>query len=155
MIYADVAWQVTAGEESYSVPVRVRRTGFDLKTTSESLSLSQPAATYQVSLLADGQVKRTWRYQGVDDERPLLAFDPERGTLLSWSHSLPARCLGLLYPGQFDLEVEGEAKLLVEALLQTEAPCLLVDLPAGEAEATRKNVEAVGAILNYLDEKSP
>jgi hypothetical protein len=114
MIYADIAWQVTAGEESYSVPVRVRRTGFDWKTTPESLSLSQPAPTYEVSLLADGQVKRTWRYQGVNDERPLLVFDPERGILLSWPHSLPARHLGLLYPGHFDLRVEGEAKVLEE-----------------------------------------
>jgi len=114
MIHADVVWQVTVGEESYSVPVRVRRTGFDWKTTAESLCLNQPAATYEVSLLADGQVKRTWRYQGVDDELPLLVFDSERGTLLSWSHSLPARRPGLLYPAQLDLQVEGEAELLEE-----------------------------------------
>ena len=113
MIQADFVWQVMTGEETYTVPVRVRRTGFDLKTNAESVSLSQPAAMVQVSLLADGQVKRTWRYQGVDDERPLLAFDPERGTLLSWQHSLPARRLGLLYPAWSELQVE-EADSLEE-----------------------------------------
>jgi len=114
MVHADFAWQVMAGEETYTVPVRVRRTGFDLKTNAESVSLSQPAAMYQVSLLADDQVKRTWRYQGVDDERPLLAFDPDRCTLVSWQHSLPARRLGVLYPARFELQVEGEAKPLEE-----------------------------------------
>jgi len=114
MIHADVVWQVTAGDESYPVPVRVRKTGFDWKTTPESLPLSQPAATYEVSLLVDGQVKRTWRYQGVSDERPLLVFDVERGTLLSWKHSLPAHRLGLLYPARLELQVEGAAELLEE-----------------------------------------
>jgi hypothetical protein len=114
---AEIAWQVTAGEETHDVPVRVRRVGFDLKTEPESLPLSRPAAVYKVSLLADGQVKRTWRFQGVDDERPLLAFDPERGTLLSWKNTLPARRLGLLYPAQLELEVE-------EAELQEELPRL-------------------------------
>jgi hypothetical protein len=113
MVQADFAWQVMVGEEAYTVPVRVRRTGFDLKTNAESLSLSQPTAMVQVSLLADDQVKRTWRYQGVDDERPLLAFDPERGILLSWQHSLPARRLGLLYPARLELQVE-EANSLEE-----------------------------------------
>jgi len=112
-IYADVTWQVTADEEMHSIPVRVRRTGFDRKTEAESLPL-KPAETYKVSLLVDGQIKRTWRYQGVSDRRPLLVFDPERGALLSWSHSLPARRLGLLYPARLDLQVEGEGQLLEE-----------------------------------------
>jgi len=115
MVQADFAWQVTAGEEEYAISVRVRRTGFDLKTNAESLSLSQPAAMVQVSLLADGQVKRTWRYQVMSDERPLLAFDPERFTLLSWQHSLPARRLGLLYPAWSELQVEGPALLAPSA----------------------------------------
>jgi len=113
MVQADFAWQVTAGEEAYTVPVRVRRTGIDLKTNPESLSLSQPAEMYAVSLLVDGQAKHTWRYRGVDDEHPLLAFDPERFTLLSWQHSLPARRLGLLYPAWSELQVE-EANSLEE-----------------------------------------
>jgi hypothetical protein len=114
MIYADIAWQVKVGEETYTIPVRVRRTGFDLKTEAESTRLNQPSAIYQVSLLADGQVKRTWHFQGVDDERPLLVFDAERSALLSWQYSLPARCLGLLHPARFALQIEGEARLLEE-----------------------------------------
>ena len=114
MIYADIAWQVKVGEETYTIPVRVRRTGFDLKTEAESTRLNQPSAIYQVSLLADGQVKRTWHFQGVDDERLLLVVDAERSALLSWQHSLPARRLGLLYPARLALQIEGEARLLEE-----------------------------------------
>jgi len=113
-LYADIAWQAMTGEEEHTISVHVRRSGFDRKTEAESLSLSQPAEMYAVSLLVDGQVKRTWRYRGVDDEHPLLAFDPERFSSLSWQHSLPARCLGLLYPARLELQVEGEANSLEE-----------------------------------------
>jgi hypothetical protein len=112
---ARVSWQVTAGEKDHRVPVRVRRIGFDLKTEAESIALSQPAGLYEVSLLVNGKTRRSWRFQGVDDERPLLAFDLERFQLLSWQHSLPARRgLGLLFPFQHDLHVEGDARLMEE-----------------------------------------
>jgi len=113
-VYADIAWQVKADEEEAYSPlqVRVRRTGFDRKTEVESLSLSQPAASYQVSLQVDGEMRRTWRYRGVSEEHPLLVFDPERFTILSWQHSLPARRLGLLYPAELDLQIEGQAELV-------------------------------------------
>jgi len=101
-------------ETASDVPVRIRRAGFDLKTTPESLVLDRPVAEYQVSLLADGDPKRTWRYPGVDAERPLLVFDQASGVLLPWKHSLPARCLWLLFPGQLDLQVEGQAHCLEE-----------------------------------------
>jgi len=114
MIHADVVWQIAAGGESHEVPVHVRKTGFDWKTVPESFTLRQPAPTYEISLLTDGQVKRTWRYQGPSDERPLFVFDSERCTLLSWKHSLPARRLGLLYPAQFELQVKGEGELVEE-----------------------------------------
>lgn len=113
-VYADVFWQVKAGDETHVLPVRVRRTGFDWKTTEESLPLRQPAETFAVSLLANGQAKNTWRYQGLDDKHPLLVFDAERGTLQRLSYSLPARRLGLLYRAQLALHVEGEAHLVEE-----------------------------------------
>lgn len=113
-IQASIAWQVTVGEKVYEIPVRVRRTGFDWKTSAEGLPISQPAAEYQVTLLAEGQAKRTWRYPGLDDERPLVAFDPERGTILPWQYSLPARRLGLLYLAEYTLRVEGHGELLEE-----------------------------------------
>lgn len=109
-IQADVAWRVKAGDETHVIPVRVRRTGFDLKTTAESLPLRQPAEIFEVALLADGEFKGTWRYQGVDEKHPLLIFDVERGTLLKLSYSLPARRLGLLYPSELDLDIEGDAE---------------------------------------------
>ena len=114
-IYSDIAWQVQAGDETHSIPVRIRRTGFDRKTETEAIPLSQPAEGYQVSLLVDNQAKRTWRYQGVSEECPLLVFDPEQGGLLSWTRSLPAKRLGLLYPETLSLRVGGEGQLL-EAL---------------------------------------
>jgi DNA-directed RNA polymerase alpha subunit len=113
-IYADIAWQVTADAAVHHVPVHVRRVGFDRKTTDETLPLTRPPAAIEVSLRVDGASKRTWRYQGVDAERPLLVFDPERGTLLSWTLSLPAGPLGLLYPADRELHVEGEARMLEE-----------------------------------------
>ena len=114
MSHAEIVWRVTMEETASDVPVRIRRAGFDLKTTPESLVLDRPVAEYQVSLLADGDPKRTWRYPGVDAERPLLVFDQASGVLLPWKHSLPARCLWLLFPGQLDLQVEGQAHCLEE-----------------------------------------
>lgn len=111
-IYADVAWQVSTANEARAVPVRIHRSGFDRKTEAASSPLRQPAAQYTVSLQIDGQVQRTWQYPGVDSERPLLVFDPQRGTLLPWSYSLPARPLGLLYPAHLTLQISGDAHLL-------------------------------------------
>lgn len=113
-IHADVAWQVTAGDKTQRVPVRLRRTGFDWKTTEESLPLRQPAATYQVALLVNGQAQNTWLFQGIDDKHPLLVWNAQGGALLKQSFSLPARPLDLLYPAEWDLAVEGEAHLVEE-----------------------------------------
>lgn len=109
---AGVAWRIKLGGQEQPLPVRVRKTGFDWKTTAESLPLRQPAEIYEVSLLVDGQVKSTWRYQGFSDKHPLLVFDMERGTLLKPSYSLPARRLGLLYPADCQLQIEGEASMV-------------------------------------------
>jgi hypothetical protein len=113
-IYTDIAWQVAVDEETSRVPVHVRRRGFDRKTEAEDLPLAQPAETIEVSLLVDGESKRTWRFQGIDEEHPLLVFDPERGTLLSWTLSLPAGPLGLLYPADWQLRIEGDGRLIEE-----------------------------------------
>jgi hypothetical protein len=113
-VHASVAWRVKAGDDTLTVPVRVRRSGFDWKTTAESLPLRRPAETYEVSLMANGQVKSTWRHQGIDTERPLLVFDPDRNVLVKQAYSLPARPLGLLYPADHTLEIVGDAHLLEE-----------------------------------------
>jgi DNA-directed RNA polymerase alpha subunit len=114
-IQADVRWRVTADEETYApIYVPIRRLGFDLKTEADSIVLREPAKTYRVSLEVDGSVKRTWTYQGVDDEQHLLIFDPERFRLISWQHSLPAQRLGVLYPARFALEIDGKSKMLEE-----------------------------------------
>ena len=105
MIDAGFAWQVTVGEDTCTIPVRARRSGFDWTTVPESMRLGRPAEVYQASFLVDGEVRRTWRYQGIGDGCPLLVFDADRGTALAWRHSLPARRLGLIYPQEYELDV--------------------------------------------------
>ncbi|MBN1815574.1 MAG: hypothetical protein JXA14_27320, partial [Anaerolineae bacterium] len=78
------------------------------------IALAQPAAQYEAMLLADGEPKRSWLFQGVDDSRPILAFDLDTGAQLPWAYSLPARCLALFYPADRELSVEGDAQVLEE-----------------------------------------
>jgi hypothetical protein len=113
-LYTDIAWQVTTDDRTDRVPVHVRRVGFDRKTETEVFALSQPVEKVEVSLQVDGESKRMWRYQGVDEAHPMLVFDPEQGTLVSWTLSLPASPLGLLYPAGTELSVEGEGRLVEE-----------------------------------------
>jgi len=111
---AEIVWQVRAGTKDFEIPVRIRRVGYDLRTTAESLLLETPTEIYEVSLWIDGQPRRTWRYHGPDGERPLLAFDAGRGALLRRAPSLPARHLWLLYPRGARLDIIGDARLLEE-----------------------------------------
>ncbi|MBN1887186.1 MAG: hypothetical protein JW850_04330 [Thermoflexales bacterium] len=114
MSQAAFAWWVKTAREEYTIPVRVHHVGHDTSTASGFVALTQSAPLVEVSFLADGDAKRTWRYQGVDDKRPLLAFDPEQGTLIAWRQdTLPARRLGLLYPANWKLQ-EGHERLLEE-----------------------------------------
>ena len=114
VIHAQFAWEVEADESLPPIPVRVRRSGFDWHTTPESAVLRHPQPEYTVSFLVDGARKRTWHYPGMTGQCPLLVFDADRGTLLAWRHSLPARCLGLVYPAGTELRVEGESRLVEE-----------------------------------------
>ena len=116
-VYTKVVWKIETGDNIELIPVRVRRTGSERKTVSVSVPLSQPAEMYQVSLHANYETKRSWRYQGISQKRPLLAFDAERSTLLPGNPFLPARCLRLLYPGQ-DTSLHIEDATLVEDLPQ-------------------------------------
>lgn len=113
-IYAAIEWQVRADGNLTRVPVHVRRRGFDRKTEAEVLPLTRPAERLEVSLIVDGKAKRAWRYQPIDEKHPLLVFDPERGKLLSWTLSLPAGPLGILYPAGCELQVEGDGRLVEE-----------------------------------------
>jgi RNA polymerase primary sigma factor len=106
-IQAEISWRIVVGAQTTSVPVRVRRSGFDWATVPESVRLGAPAETYQAALLVDGVAKRTWRFQGVAPDRPLFVFDAERLTALAWKHSLPAQFLGFLYPQDCVLTIDG------------------------------------------------
>lgn len=107
-LFAQISWRVVAGDEAQTLPVRVRRMGFDRGTEAQTIALSQPAEAYEVSLFVDDDVMRTWRYEGVTERRPLLVFDPDSGALVQWLHSLPARRLSLLYRRDLELQVEGD-----------------------------------------------
>ncbi len=111
---ACIEWEVRAEEQIVRMPVHVRRVGFDRKTEAEAFPLTHPVTSLEVTFLVDGEAKRRWYYQGLDEKRPLLVFDPERGTLLSWNRSLPAGILGLLYPANSALVIEGEKRQLEE-----------------------------------------
>jgi hypothetical protein len=114
MSQAEIIWRVSTGGRSFEVPVHLRRAGYDLRTTAESLLLDAPCELYEVSLWIDDQPQRTWRYHGPDPEHPLLVFDAGRGALLRRGPSLLARPLWLLYPREVELEVTGDARLLEE-----------------------------------------
>ncbi|RMD58430.1 hypothetical protein D6833_12895, partial [Candidatus Parcubacteria bacterium] len=109
-----IVWKVNTEARKFDLPVRIHRGGYDLRTTAESLLLEAPSEIYEVSLWIDGQPRRTWRYHGPDEERPLLTFDAGRGTLLRRGPSLPARHLWLLYPREAELNIIGDARLVEE-----------------------------------------
>jgi hypothetical protein len=112
---AQIEWTIQAdGILLGTLPVRLRRAGYDLRTTHETLSLHQPAELYEISLQFNGETQRNWQYRGPNQEHPLIVFDLARGTLLRQGNSLPARPLWLLYPRTAEINFEGEAKKLEE-----------------------------------------
>ncbi|MBN1247675.1 MAG: hypothetical protein JXC32_08460 [Anaerolineae bacterium] len=108
-IHAEMAWRITYAGRTTHVPVRVSRSGFDWVTVPESVRLSAPADAYQAEFLVDGATKRMWRFQGVDEDAPLFIFDAARLSTLAWKFSIPAQCLGFLYPRETQLTVEPSA----------------------------------------------
>ena len=66
------------------------------QTQPYQLELRPNSAEYNVSFEL-GELKRTWRFGGLTTEKPLLAFDPTNGQLITWHNALPARPLWLLY----------------------------------------------------------
>lgn len=103
-----IEWEIKLeGQLEDTLPVRLERVGHNLQTTPASLVLERHVTGCQVTLLFDGEAQRSWSY---DLSRPLLVFDQSRETLLSWTASLPARPLYLLYPQDVTLEVTGPAR---------------------------------------------
>ncbi len=105
---ARIDWEVKFdGQIETTVPVRLERVGYHLQTTPEALVLERHLDACEVSLRLNGETQRTWSY---DLKKPLLVFDPSRGSLLSWDVSLPARPLWLLFPANAALQVTGTAQ---------------------------------------------
>ncbi|MCC7362109.1 MAG: hypothetical protein IT317_21675 [Anaerolineales bacterium] len=113
------AWRLkTATAEQATIPVKVRRMGYDLRTVEpQPFRLQRPAAWFQLEFLVDQKTKRTWRIDGLSPERPLLIFDSARATLVNWMHDIPAERAWLLFPADHSASCEGESQF--------------VDLPAG------------------------
>ena len=113
------AWRLkTASDETATIQVKVRRMGFDLRTVEpQPVRLQRPAVWFQLEFLVDQKPRRAWRIDGLRPDQPLLIFDSSRATLLNWMHDIPAERLWLVYPAEYQVRSEGEAKC--------------VDLPAG------------------------
>ncbi len=111
---ANPSWLVKTDHAVFAVPVRVRRFGGDLETTSESVLLRRPSCVYEVSFQVKEERKRTWRYLGPDEDHPLLVFRADSGTIISSRRSLPAGTLWLLFPEDLELQFEGSANCLEE-----------------------------------------
>jgi DNA-directed RNA polymerase alpha subunit len=102
-----IVWQVEADRDKHQIHVQVRKSGLDWKSSPESRQLTRPSEGIQVSLLVDDQVMRIWQFVGVGADRPLLAFEPESGSLVQWQRSLPVGQLGLLFPEDTQLRIQG------------------------------------------------
>jgi RNA polymerase primary sigma factor len=109
-----MAWKMVTGETVQTVPVRVRRRGFDLKTEATAIVLRRPAQQYEISFIVDGETRRTWKFDGINDERQILVFDADDYGVLSWQHSLPTGYLGFLYPLDVEMEIEGPSAKIRE-----------------------------------------
>jgi hypothetical protein len=109
-----MVWKMVTGETVQTIPVRVRRRGFDLKTEATTIVLRRPAQQYEISFIVGGETRRTWKFDGINDERRILVFDAEDYDVLSWQHSLPAGYLGFLYPLDMEMEIEGPSAKIRE-----------------------------------------
>jgi RNA polymerase primary sigma factor len=79
------------------------------ETDSYQLELQHPASSYQITLTGP-DVKRTWQFQGISNEHPLLAFDSDSGSLIPLRDTLPAKTCWLLYHSEMPLKVDGGMK---------------------------------------------
>lgn len=111
---ANLSWLVKTDHAEFAVPVRVRRSGGDLETTSESVLLRGPSCLYEVSFQANEEQKRNWRYWGPDEDHPLLVFRADSGTIISSRRSLPGGTLWLVFREDLEPQFEGRADCLEE-----------------------------------------
>lgn len=73
----------------------------------ETHDLERPAQSYKIILKQNNTTKRTWHFEGINHDSPLMAFDAEKQTLLNRKPypSLPKRELWLLYHHHAKLDI--------------------------------------------------
>jgi RNA polymerase primary sigma factor len=103
------AWHIHADHEENTLPFNARWRNERWETDSCQLELQHPASNYQITFTGP-DMKRTWQFQGISSERPLIVFDPDSGGLIPLRDTLPARRCWLLYHRQVLLQADGGVK---------------------------------------------
>lgn len=96
------SWSLRTDESSDRWPTRVRR-GKRTESMSAEAVIPQPSGKWTASFQVNETDVNSWHFAGRDAARPLIAFDPDTGHLLRWSHGLAARDLWLIFPSSNDV----------------------------------------------------
>ncbi|MCI0645570.1 MAG: hypothetical protein L0332_13660 [Chloroflexi bacterium] len=110
-------WQITDKahpQATKTIPSRLRRIGYDLLTEAYTVAVEEPLQELTVLFQIGSEEIREWSIVVRPSAAPLLAFDPQKGSLIPWRHSLPAERLWLLFPVQAEFIFDGEARCLEE-----------------------------------------
>jgi hypothetical protein len=115
---AESWWEVEADGVIDRIPVDARRVDMDLKTRIAHAILCRPAREYKVRFYRRDEesgtgMLREWVYAGVSPARPLLAFDPATGRLITQPKGLPARPLWILCPPDATLQSDPVSQSLI------------------------------------------
>jgi RNA polymerase sigma factor (sigma-70 family) len=103
------AWNIQSDQKEFAIPLSTRWRNDHWETEAGQVELSYPASVYSVTLTCP-QFKRTWQFQGITSQLPLLVFDPENGNQVPLRDTLPAKSFWLLYPRGQELQIRGGKK---------------------------------------------
>ncbi|WP_240695808.1 sigma-70 family RNA polymerase sigma factor [Candidatus Chloroploca sp. Khr17] len=101
------AWEICYQQRVVRYPVGARFTASRWETSPERVTLPPEPMGYTVRFTDGRELKHEWSFPGFDPHHPLLAFEPESGTLLRTPAGLPARELWLLCAAEAPLTVVG------------------------------------------------
>lgn len=110
-----LTWKVLDSDGAIlaEMPARVRRLGYDLRTDEYLEPVPEPWERVLVEFYVQDELYRSWPIRLFAPFGPVMAFHPDRNTLLAVRHSLPAEAVWLLFPAGASVEaVEGEARLI-------------------------------------------
>jgi len=81
------------------------------QTKGWQLEITHCSSQYKVTFQSGPELIRSWSFQGISQDRPVMAFDPDTASLINWRGVIPARKLWLLCPIKPALETTGGCKL--------------------------------------------